>query len=164
MLGSHGELPSNDVERLRESVSHLDALDQQDSAAAGLELLRLLDSLAGGAAVIVEDDLLLPQDKQTRILLEANKVTIVNGTVFHIREIASFSGSDDVIELLSEGTGYPLRAFVMRDDVVPFFGELMENRDVKQLASSLMGTIHAVYDFEGYVAWIRSEDIANQVL
>lgn len=159
VLGSHGEPPHGDVERLWESVAHLDVLDLHDSAAAVLGLLRSLDSAAGGVTVIVENDLLLPHHKQTSILLKAKKALVVSGTVYHIREVSGLGKTDDVIEMLSEGTGYPFSAFIMQSDTARNFVGLMERKEVSSLVSALLGTLHTVYDCEGYLAWVRRLEI-----
>lgn len=164
VLGAHGELPYDDVERLWASVAHLDVLDEQARAAALLELLKSLEATVGGIGVVVEDYLRLPEDKLTRALLSNGSVAIANGTVFHIRDTSSLDTAADVMELFGGGFEWPLNTFILRIEATPHFVELVEHSEARQLAKALIGTIHAVYDAEGYMAWTGSKDIAKQVL
>lgn len=157
VLGIHGEPPHDDVGRLWESVSHLDVLDQHTSAAATLGLFKTLDS--EGAAVIVENDLLLPHDKQTHEMLAAGSAVVASGKVFHIHEISSLIEDKDVIDALAEGIGHPLNAFIVRKDVACHFVDLVRGKAARQLADALLATVHTIYDNDGYAAWIRATGI-----
>ncbi len=55
VLGAHGELPGGEVQRLWESVAHLDVLNEQDSVVALFELLKSLEGTNGEVAIIAED-------------------------------------------------------------------------------------------------------------
>ena len=164
VLGAHGELPCDDVERLWASVAHLDVLDEKDRAGALLELLKSLEAAVGGVDVVVEDYLRLPKDGHTRALLSTGSVVVAGGTVFHIRGTSSLNTPAEVVELFGGGFEWPLNAFILQAEATHHFVEWVERNEARQLANALVGTIHAVYDAEGYIAWIRSKDIANQIL
>lgn len=156
VLGSHGEPPHDDVGRLWESVSHLDVLSQGASATATLRLFQTLDTTVEGIAVIVENDLLLPHDKQTHEMLAAGSAVIAGGKVFHIHGISSLTEDKDVIDALAEGIGHPLNAFIVQKEAACHFVDLVQSKDAARLVDALVGTVHTIYDNEGYAAWIRA--------
>lgn len=157
LLGGHGEPPHDDEQRLWESVSHLDILDRYNSVVAVRELLQSLNSTRGGIAVVVENDLLLPRDEYTQTLVTSQRAIVAGGTVFHIHGISSLVREDYLEDALTEGIDHPLNAFIVRADTAQNFVDLVERKDGHTLASALFGTIHSVYDNEGYVAWIKAE-------
>jgi hypothetical protein len=157
VLGAHAELPCDNVERLQESVAHLDVLDEQDRAAALLELLKSLEATVGKIIVIVEDYLLSPQDKYTQSLVAANSVVVARGTVFHICDVTSLGTPKDVSERCSGGFEWPLNIFILSAEAARSFGDLVERQDAAPLVDALVGTVHAIYDAEGYIAWIRRD-------
>jgi hypothetical protein len=164
VLGAHGELPCEDVERLWASVAHLDVLEEQDRAAALLDLLKSLEATVGEVGVVVEDYLRLPKDEHTRALLSTGSVVVAGGTVFHLRGASSLNTPAEVAELFGGGFEWPLNAFILQAEATRHFVEWVERSEARRLANALVGTIHAVYDAEGYIAWIRSKGIADQVL
>jgi hypothetical protein len=156
VLGSRGELPQDDLEDLRASVEHLGVLTMQDSAAAALKLLRSLETVVGEIAIVSEDYLREPDNKRIVPLLAEERAVVADEKVFHIRKVAALSTTSDVIEVLSQGSEYPLNALILKGAAADHFTEWVEHGDVKSLVDALLGTIHVVYDAEGYVAWVRA--------
>ena len=156
MLGAHGELPGGEVQRLWESVAHLDVLNEQDSVVALFELLKSLEGTNGEVAIIAEDYLRLPKDKHTPSLIATGDAVIVNGTVFHVGKGSSLATPEDIFKVFNGGFYWPLNALILPIDAVGHFVEWVEQRNANRLVDVLVGTIHAVYDAEGYLAWIKA--------
>jgi hypothetical protein len=75
--------------------------------------------------------------------------------LFTIYDLLSFDEPDQVIRKLNMANGYVLNCFIVPTEIVSRFVESVEGQDLKSLALALVGTIHEVYDGEGYIAWIR---------
>jgi hypothetical protein len=155
VLGCHGELPRGDAERYRASVESLNVLDSDDSAHALLQLLTSLESKAGALVVIAEDYLRHPDRDYGKTLIGEGRAVNASGTVYRMRRVAELKTPKDLYEILNQGSEYPLNAFIMSVAIAGNFVDLVEREKAEELASGLLGTIHAVYDAEGYLAWIR---------
>lgn len=51
---------------------------------------------------------------------------------------------------------WPLNALILPVGAAGHFVEWIDNGDAKRLADALIGTIHAVYDAEGYMVWLKA--------
>ncbi len=156
VLGLHGELPKGDVERLWESVAQLDVLDEKDRAAALLKLLKSLEATDGETAVVAEDYLLSPDDSRTASLIASGDTVVAAGTIFHVGKGSTLKTPEDIFRVFNGGFEWPLNALILPAEAARHFVEWVEQGNAKRLTDALIGTIHAVYDAEGYLVWIKA--------
>ena len=159
VLGVHGELPKGDIERLWESVAQLNVLDEKNRAGALLKLLKSLEAASGEVAVIAEDYLLSPDDQRTARLVASGDTVVAAGTVFHIGQGSTLKTPDNIFRVFNGGFEWPLNALILPIEAARHFVEWVEQSNSKRLADALVGTIHAVYDAEGYLAWVRTHSL-----
>ncbi len=105
--------------------------------------------------VVVENDVLRPDDPKSLRLLSSGSAVVADGTLFHVADAASLRDSSVLRQILSQASGYPLNAFVLRRGAAERLVEWVAHEDAGRLVDALTASVHSVFDGEGYVAWVR---------
>jgi hypothetical protein len=129
-------------------------LSQRTSGDVLLPLLARIEQRYGPCFLVVEADLLRPDDPYLREL-PPGTVAIDGPSLYYIEPLADSAAAEQPVLLYGlVSTGYPLVAYILWETTPAEIADAFGRHDVGSLAHRVLAVVNSIFDDDGFSIWL----------